>query len=129
MALNIEFTNLMEVDLRDSGGHSMITAQITELSGTYDAGGVEITPEMFGLQEIQFMYIQSNVSVPVTEVGGEGDGWVCIITSALMNVDNEWRWTLHEGASLSGAEFNEFADNTPLQMPANYSPIVLVIGS
>lgn len=128
MAITAEFTKTVETDLRTSGGHSLIVAELTTFAGTYDEGGVMITPEMFGLETIDYISIQENVAVPDTEIAGSGDGWSLIISFALMAYQGQWHLITLQGPGIGG-DLNELAQDTPIEMNENYSPKILVIGN
>lgn len=135
MSINLSFTPLMEVDLRDTGGHKLAILTVTELSGTYEQGGVVIDPEEVGFNTIEYMAIQTNVSVPLAEMGGEGDEWILVMTTSLMTiVDSEtgeltWRWIFHQGGIENGTPLAEFPNGAPFMMPSNYAPVLVVVGS
>lgn len=130
MAMEIEFEPMMDVWLRDTEGHRLVTARMTTFSGTYEPGGVILTPEMFGLSDIEFLYAQATIAVPDVEVGGSGDGWSMLFLSSLMKYNNDWRFILHWGPAILGMDdLSEVAEGTPIEMLPAYSPVALVVGS
>lgn len=127
MAITSEFTVNVETNLRTPAGHTLVIAELTTFAGTYEEGGVLLTPEMFGLTHVDFISIQENVAVPDTEIGGSGDGWSLIISFALMAYQGQWHLITLQGPGIGGTH-NELAGGAPINMNENYAPKILVIG-
>lgn len=138
MAIEMEVEIVSKTDLRDSAGNQMVIAKVTSFAGTYESGGIVITPEMFGFNRIEYMNAQSSISVTGEDFGGDpGDPWVMVTTTSLMRMveDGElvWRWVWHVTSDFDGAGPMAVLDEMPtgqaIAMTENYAPLVMVIGS
>lgn len=136
--ITLSFETISSTDLRDSDGNQMIIAKITELAGTYETGGIVIRPEDLGFSQIQYMSIQSNVSIRGEDFGGDpGDPWVLLLVTSLMRMveDGEivWRWIFHMTSDWDGEGPMDVLDEYPagitLVMSPDYSPVIMAIGS
>ena len=127
----IGFETIFTTDMRDSKGSTMCLVEVTGLEGNYTTGGVDITPDQFGLQSISFIGGNNFFAFP-NDAGtydAEGD-WtksVDIQPQLVQQDDGSFAWKFL--VFLYGMDSAELPDGTPMGFIPQIPVRMLVLGS
>lgn len=127
----ITFEEILKTDLRDSRGSKIILVEVTGIEGTYTTGGVDLTPEQFGLGSIQFIGANNFFSFPATNgVYDEEGDWskaVDLLPQAVRNDDGTLSWKLL--VYLYAMDSAELPNGTPMTLNDALPVRMMIMGS
>ena len=126
---SITSTITFQADLRDTNGNSIIAARITGIDGTYDEGGFVFDPAWFGLEEIEFLFIQGNIPFPMDDGSNIMIAQYAVKTYTDENNNNVWKLLVFV-KDMGGEvyQYAELTDGVAMSINEATQLVVCVIG-
>lgn len=126
----LDFEILATTDMRDSKGFVMQLVTLVGITGTYEKGGIVVTPEEFDLKSIEYIGMNNFFAYPVTDNAFDVDGdWTKAVdiqpTKVIVDGEAEWRLVVFLYA-IDGAEV---PDGTPMVFTPEVPISMIVLGS
>lgn len=114
-----------QADLRDTDGNSIMAARITNAEGTYTTGGFVMNPVWFGLEEIEFLFIQSTIPYEI-----EGNNVILLQYGVKTETDENGHnvWKLLCFLKNNDGGYDELPNGTEMAMSESTQLIICIIG-
>lgn len=126
----MQYEELMNSDLRDSGGHQVMIVRIASFDQNYTMGGLVLNAADFGLESIEFIHLQS---ITALQDSAETPAVIASMQTAMKFADAEtgaeyWKLFVFVPDTENGG-FMELPDGSAMEFPPELRIVLMLTGA